>query len=201
MSLSVLNRPSVRFAAFAAVAVGAIIITSGAALAETAADPTIAGFYETVSLPEADMSFTAKMDTGADTSSVNAKIVKIIGPDDGEQLVTFQVINDGQLSEPITKDITKYQILNPRGDCVDEIRRPKVMMDFDIGGRIVTAEVSLADRSDLSTDLLIGRNVMNPLNLIISPNPADHYSISEKIVKSSESTSAVVASNQNMPQP
>lgn len=125
------------------------------------------GHSEYVRLSEFDFTLKAKMDTGAQTTSVNATNISISGPE-GQQQVAFQIVLKGELSEPITRPLEDTVKIKGKG-ANPSIGRPEVMLTLQIGNREIVTRVNLADRSRFSTDLLIGQNTMEQLNLMVDP--------------------------------
>lgn len=131
----------------------------------------IVGGIENVRIDEVDAVITAKLDTGAKTSSINARIIELT-----DDYVVFEIISKDEETENVKlkKKIERFVRIKGKNshDGTDEnddktIRRPVVIMEFCIAGQLIECEVNLANRSNLKHDLLIGRNMLEKGQLIV----------------------------------
>jgi hypothetical protein len=126
----------------------------------------IVGGVETVYVPPFEMSFQARMDTGAETSSIDAHNIKPFERD-GEKWVSFDLTNrkNGQhhrFEKPIVR---KTNIVR----TIQGEKRYVVHFDIKIGEEIIDTEFTLNDRSKFEYQVLIGRNIING-RFIIDPS-------------------------------
>ena len=126
---------------------------------------TILGSVENVYLDPPGLEFSARIDTGAQTSSLNA--IDIVEFErDGKPFVKFSVIHP-QTREMIelTRRLRHYVRVKERGDRESQ-RRPVVRM------RVVLADIdeqinfTLEDRSKFKHQVLIGRNLLRDLAIV-----------------------------------
>ena len=131
----------------------------------------IVGGVENVRIDEVDAVITAKLDTGAKTSSINAKIIE-----QTDDYVVFEIVSKDKAigNVKLKKKIERFVRIKRKNsnDETDEndsktIRRPVVIMEFCIAGQLIECEVNLANRSNLKHDLLIGRNMLEKGQLIV----------------------------------
>lgn len=132
----------------------------------------IVGGVENVRIDEVDAVITAKLDTGAKTSSINAKIIE-----QADEYVVFEIVfKDKEIERVKLKKkierIVRIKRKNSNDGGGDEdnsktIRRPVVIMEFCIAGQLIECEVNLANRSNLKHDLLIGRNMLEKGQLVV----------------------------------
>jgi len=123
----------------------------------------IVGYVENVEIEDIETKIKAKLDTGAQTSSIHANIIE-----QNEEDVIFEIVSDDEDVENknIKKPIERFvRIKKKRNDGF--IRRPVVKMTFCIAGQRVTEEVNLAERDGFNYDLLIGRNMLEEGKLIV----------------------------------
>lgn len=125
---------------------------------------TIFGWIERVKLLEGDVAVEAKLDTGADNSSLNAPDAESFDKD-GEDWVRFTITGaDGEehtLERPVER---MARIRSATGTS----ERYVVMMNVCIGDIQREVEVNLADRDGLSYEMLIGRSFMKDHVLVDS---------------------------------
>lgn len=102
--------------------------------------------------------FLARIDTGAETSSIDVAN-RTIFERDGEQWVSFDLINR-EYGE--THHFEKKVMRRQRVKRIDnKEKRIVVMMSVRFGGEIIRAQFSLAEREKFSYQGLIGRNILN----------------------------------------
>lgn len=134
------------------------------AVAGDALGKSIFGWIERVKLMDSELVMKAKLDTGADTSSINAPNPEEFDKD-GEEWVRFEITDaDGDshtFELPIERTV---RIRSATGTT----RRHVVRMDMCLGHIRRKAEINLADREDLSYEMLIGRNFMKDYVLVDS---------------------------------
>lgn len=128
-------------------------------------DFLIIGEAELISLPELDVHWRGRIDSGAKTTSLHATNIEEFERD-GKPWVRFTARNEHlnteiALERPVVRT-TKIR----RRDGADTQSRPVIMMEIVIGGVTQTAEVNLTDRTDFEFPVLIGRNVLSGTMLI-----------------------------------
>lgn len=116
------------------------------------------GELEQVYIKEAKMKLTARVDTGATTSSISADdIVRF--ERDGDKWVRFVIRdNKGKKSELIEKPLSR--IVRIKQHDSEGQRRLVVDLQILMGPIRIKREFSLTDRSDFKYPVLIGRNVL-----------------------------------------
>lgn len=101
--------------------------------------------------------FEARIDTGAENSSVDVTSLKTFERD-GEKWVSFILTNDdtGE-THRFEKKVVRQTVIKRKHQ--DE-KRLVVNMDVKFGSEIITAIFSLADREKFEYQALIGRNIL-----------------------------------------
>jgi len=127
---------------------------------------TVVGWLETVSILSGSEqhSIQAKIDSGADHSSIHATNIKVFTFQD-QDWVTFSTINNLVLQMPLhryTKVKTKNHTLQTR---------PVVLMLLCLDGKKRTIEVNLVNRKHFSRGLLVGRSALS--GFLIDPQKTD----------------------------
>lgn len=148
----------------AAVAILLMSFMCSHALAHESGLP-VAGWIERAVLLPSGVSVHAKLDTGADTSSINAVDVESFEREN-ETWQRFSVTNrDGRtvtLERPVVRAATVKRHYGGKQE------RPVIELDICVGPARKTVEVSLVDRSGLKYQLLIGRNFLDHALLVDS---------------------------------
>jgi hypothetical protein len=124
------------------------------------------GRLEKVLITPPGQVFNARIDTGATTSSLDARNIEVFERD-GNNWVRFQI------PDPVEKD-SYYDVERPIARWVRIIqaaseeadRRPVVKLQFRIGRVQRMAEFTLEDRSHMDYQVLIGRNVLRDLMVV-----------------------------------
>ncbi len=126
----------------------------------------VIGGIEPVYVLPMKASFDARIDTGAETSSLGASRIRPFERD-GEKWVSFDLVNSstGEKKHFEKRVERKARI---RRSTADEFRMT-VMMDVKIGTEVISTEFTLADRDNFNYQLLIGRNIING-RFIVDPS-------------------------------
>jgi hypothetical protein len=115
------------------------------------------GYLEKVRVGPTDLVMRAKLDTGADTSSLGYSRIDFFNKD-GARWVRLEVTNiDGQSVE-IERRIVRMSSIKRHN--APNIERPVVRVRLCLGGISSLTEVTLADRSGFSVPILIGRSFL-----------------------------------------
>jgi hypothetical protein len=124
---------------------------------QTQPGPTIVGWIEPVTLAGGQLSLEAKLDTGADVSSLDARDMRMFERD-GRSWVSFAVPDRKgkrlRLARPVER---MMEIKKASGGAQD---RPVVLLEVCLGGVERLTTVNLVDRKQLSTPMLLGRSYL-----------------------------------------
>ncbi|MCB0332506.1 MAG: ATP-dependent zinc protease [Bdellovibrionales bacterium] len=125
----------------------------------------VLGWLEEVSLYPSKLPLHAKLDTGADTSSLHAENLETYTKN-GEEWVRFQVSNRAGEALTIDKKIRRHvRIKRKQGRSQ---MRPVVKLGICVGGVFESIEFNLVDRSNFSSAVLVGRNFLSGKILVDS---------------------------------
>ncbi len=125
----------------------------------------VVGELEKVYLPVPGLIYEARIDSGAQTSSLHATNIERFERD-GERWVRFD-IEDPKSKEPLTLERKlSRNVRIVQASAEDTERRPVIELPFMIGDHRQTAEFTLSDREHLNYPLLIGRNVLRDVMLV-----------------------------------
>ena len=122
-----------------------------------AVTPQTIGWVEHVSIQPQKMLIKAKIDTGADNSSIHAEDIRFMEKD-GVELVKFNLRNKKGDSIQLEKPLLRYALIKRKG--AEPLQRPVVEMDLCIGDTVQTVPVNLANRENFAYRMLIGRSYL-----------------------------------------
>lgn len=130
-----------------------------------ATDKLLVGRIEKVRLTPPGRIFHARIDTGATTSSLDARDIETFERD-GDDWVRFKIADPEtddlyEVEKPI---IRRVKIIQASSDEAD--RRPVIELQLQIGAIKLIEEFNLEDRAHLNYELLIGRNVLRDLMVV-----------------------------------
>jgi hypothetical protein len=119
----------------------------------------VIGQTERVKVSPGDITYTARIDSGAAGTSIHA--VDIVRFErDGERWVRFTI--DNPKGEPITLEREIERRVRIRQVELENFeRRLVVLMTLTLGSITQQTEVSLTDRSGMEFPLLVGRNFLH----------------------------------------
>ncbi len=116
-----------------------------------AAEKAILGAVEEVVVLPWNVKLLARIDTGAATSSVDARDIRI-----KDNTVQFKIFEPGE-GHAVTLPIVRWgTVRTSEGDA----RRPVVRLQLCIGSQLLSTTVNLNDRLKMEYALLIGRNAL-----------------------------------------
>jgi hypothetical protein len=127
--------------------------------------PTTIGWIEHVAVQPHNLTIKAKIDTGADNSSIHAKDIQIYEKAGGKW-VRFLVENDS--GETAQFDLQLLRIANIKRKGAEPQKRPVVNMDLCIGNTLKAVDINLANRENFKYRMLIGRSYLKDQYLVDS---------------------------------
>ncbi|MBE0494198.1 MAG: ATP-dependent zinc protease [Thiomicrospira sp.] len=128
-------------------------------------DKLLVGEIETVHIMPSDIQMLARIDSGATTSSLDARHITRFERD-GKDWVRFDLVN---IQTNDIKTIERPLERNARivqSNTEEQERRPVVLMSLTLGDITQMVEFTLSDRQHLTYAVLIGRNVMKDIILV-----------------------------------
>ena len=130
----------------------------------------IIGLYEYIKLIPDKTEIPAKVDTGADISSIHGEDVEVFEKD-GKKYVRFSFMwdkNDLEKKMKLEMPFVKYVKIKRKGGLRPE-KRPVVNLEFCLDGIKYNSEFSIADRDNFSYPALLGRRFLRKY-FIIDPD-------------------------------
>jgi hypothetical protein len=132
-----------------------------------AEDDRVFGWVEKATLTDPDIEVKAKLDSGALTSSLDARDIERFERD-GEEWVRFRLKLEDEADDEVVSEemeLPVYRNLRLRGAGGTD-RRPVVLMKICLGDTIFEEQFSLRDRGDMNYPLLLGRRTIGHLGLL-----------------------------------
>ena len=123
----------------------------------------VLGLYETARLPNLEVNMEAKLDTGAEISSVDARNIELFERD-RKKWVKFELHRTSKGIKPMELPVKEIIRIRRPGSTAAE--RPVVSMTLSIGEITLPVDVSLTTRENFSYPLLIGRNFLQDLAVV-----------------------------------
>ena len=133
---------------------------------ETLGDKFLLGQVEYIYVDELKTSFNTRIDTGAASSSIDARNI-ILFERDGNQWVRFDVYTKGENNKPTTFESKVARFVRIKQDPTNhEDRRPVIRAHLKIGQFSAETDLNLTDRSHLEYPLLLGRKFMKDIAVV-----------------------------------
>lgn len=120
----------------------------------------VIGAVEWALVEPSNLVMEARIDTGAETSSIHAEDIRLVEKD-GKRYVQFSLVDreSGDLI-PVERRLHRRILVKQNTEDAPEDRRYVVRMWVTIGESRLWLDVSLSDRDDFEYELLIGRNML-----------------------------------------
>lgn len=135
-----------------------------ACLPAIAQDKRVLGATETVRIEPEGLLVVARLDTGASTTSLDARSIRTIERD-GRQWVQFEYHDGGDRVIPMERPLVRMSTVRPAPSITE--RRPVVLMAICVDGLRREVQVNLVDRSKSRTRMLIGRNFLIGAHIVV----------------------------------
>lgn len=135
-----------------------VLLTGSRGLAH-AAEKDILGWAEHVLVGRSQLEMEAKLDTGADTSSIDASEIRRYRNEKKKLWVEFRLSDDDSgRTIRYKKKLVRYAYIKEHDGPSQ--KRPVVEMTVCLGDHPMEIEVSLVDRSGFAFPVLLGRNAL-----------------------------------------
>jgi hypothetical protein len=123
------------------------------------------GWVEPVRVENTGLLVEAKIDTGADYSSLDARDIRTFEKD-GSEWVSFAAIGRGGKRVGLERKVYRYTTIRRAGGT--EQRRPTVLLGLCLGTVYRVVQVNLVDRETLEYRMLVGRDFLQGRYLVDS---------------------------------
>lgn len=132
---------------------------------DPAPDKTLLGTLEWIWLEPPGRAYRARVDSGANTSSISAVNVREFERD-GKDWVRFTFDHDGEESEAMIERPVERVVLIRQVSAAEPERRPVVLLTVRLGDLVQKTEFTLTDRTEMTFPVLLGRDFLRDLYLI-----------------------------------
>lgn len=145
---------------------GATVVTDDACSGdEDVSGKLLVGQLEQVWLPNLGLALPARIDTGAETASLDARNIELFERN-GRRWVRFEIMHP-ETGEPLPMERRlKRMVTIVQSNSAEAERRPVIKLGITIGHISQTAEFTLTNRSHLDYQLLIGRNILQDVIIV-----------------------------------
>ena len=150
-----------------------IMIASSMLVATTAfaSEKQVVGWLEKARIFPGGYELSAKIDTGADNSSLNVQDCAVFQRG-GEDWVRFVVIDDTGKQHKLEKKLVRLAKIKRHSGPRQE--RPVALLGICVGAFYREVEVNLVDRSKFKYPLLVGRSFLSGA---LTVDPSKTYSV------------------------
>jgi hypothetical protein len=129
-------------------------------------DKTMLGQTEWVYISTLKMSYRGRIDTGAESSSINAIDLEEFERD-GEKWLRFKLLGEtGDNPQPIEAKIKRFVKIIQASKPGETTRRPVILLHVRIGDIEHLTEFTLTDRQHMEYPVLIGRTFIQDVILV-----------------------------------
>lgn len=116
------------------------------------------GWLEKIAISKKNLQFKAKIDTGATTSSIHAKILNQFTKNDLD-MVRFEITTTDGESVVLEREVKRITTIKRKRAI--SIERPVVILGICIGNTYKEEEINLSNRANFNYPVLIGRNYLS----------------------------------------
>lgn len=128
----------------------------------------IYGWLEHIKFININAKLRCKLDTGAKTSSLHVENETLFEKD-GEKWVRFSIIDPNKKeSQHVITEAPLHRIAKVKSSNGQMSTRNVVILQFKIGEKILSAQFTLNDRSDMLYPVLLGRRAISMLGFVDS---------------------------------
>lgn len=123
----------------------------------------IIGRHVRVNIPEFNIKgILAKVDTGAYQSAIHATDIQEITLEDGQKVLEFRMLEGHSKADGLSVvcQAHDYDIVNVTNTSGKPEKRYRIKTSIGLGGRKMKTPITLTDRSDMMSPLLLGRRFL-----------------------------------------
>jgi hypothetical protein len=126
---------------------------------------TVLGIFEQVSFPELGIiGVQAKVDTGAFSGAIHCTNIKVFRRGkDKRRILKFVAL--GQ--EKMALEVSNFEETHVRSSTGHRIKRFVIETSIEVAGELYQTKIGLSDRSDMKSEVLIGRRFLRENDLLV----------------------------------
>lgn len=148
----------------------------------------LVGQLEQVWLQNLQLALPARIDTGAETASLDARNIEPFERD-GRRWVRFEIMHPDTGQPLLLERKLNRMVAIVQSNSAESERRPVIKLGITIGQISQTAEFTLSNRSHLDYQLLIGRNILQDVMVVdVSKKNIAPYTVPRNQADSGETT-------------
>lgn len=140
-------------------------VAEPAALDEATPAKLIVGRRESIWVEDLQLALSARIDTGAETASLDARAIEQFERD-GKPWVQFEIPNPNAEEALVLERPLIRQALVVQASSETPERRPVIELGIQLGPVRQLAEFTLSDRSHLDYQMLVGRNILRDVMIV-----------------------------------
>ena len=125
----------------------------------------IVGQREQVWLQDLQLALPARIDTGAETASLDARNIELFERN-GKNWVRFEIVHpETGKPLPLERRLKRTAVI-VQANSTEAERRPVIKLGITIGEISQSAEFNLSNRSHLDYQMLVGRNILKDVMIV-----------------------------------
>lgn len=129
-------------------------------------DKQLVGQLEEIWMPNLNLALNARIDTGAETASLDARNIELFERN-GKRWVRFEIEHPQENEQPLQLERKLSRIVSiVQSNSPEPEKRPVIKLGITIGSVNQTAEFTLSNRSHLDYQVLIGRNILQDVMVV-----------------------------------
>jgi hypothetical protein len=127
---------------------------------------SVLGWVEDIIIYPSGLQFSAKLDTGAKTSSIDASNIERFQDLDNKEWVRFTIQNSDGDRKTLEKRVEKWVRIKQKGGGF--VQRPVIKMSLCVGNNLIEGKMNISKRDEFNYPVLIGRNMLSKNILVDS---------------------------------
>jgi hypothetical protein len=134
-------------------------------IAQTGLNKIIVGQREQIWLPGLQLALPARIDTGAETASLDARNIELFERN-SQKWVRFEIVHPLTAQPiPLERKLERTALIVQANNSEAE-RRPVIKLAINLGPVSQSAEFTLSNRSHLDYQILVGRNILRDVMIV-----------------------------------
>ena len=132
---------------------------------ETEPSKMLVGRHEQVWIEDIQLALPARVDTGAETASLDARNIEMFERN-GKRWVRFEILHPDSGEALLLERKLRRTVSIIQSNSSEPERRPVIKLGITIGHIKQSAEFTLSNRSHLDYQMLVGRNILQDVMIV-----------------------------------